>query len=279
MTLPSHFGFSQASLQDYTDCPRRFQLRYALGVQWPAAREAGDEPGTEWERRAQDGAAFHHLVHQHAIGIPTKVLSATVQGRPDLARWWHTYLSSPPQNLPAMRRSEVYLSASISDSRLTARYDLVAIEPGQRAVIVDWKTSHKLPRRAWLEKRWQTLVYRYVLVEAGNQLQKGSPFAPAQVDLVYWFANYPGQVAHFPYDAEQHGAARETLVSTIAEILGKEDEAWSLTEDLQICRYCVYRTLCGREKAVEAETGFETDAEEDPFDFELDLQQIAEVEF
>ena len=26
--LPVNFTFSQSSLQDYTDCPRRFQLRY-----------------------------------------------------------------------------------------------------------------------------------------------------------------------------------------------------------------------------------------------------------
>lgn len=30
MNLPGSFHFTQSSLQDYLDCPRRFQLRYVL---------------------------------------------------------------------------------------------------------------------------------------------------------------------------------------------------------------------------------------------------------
>jgi len=29
------FSFAQSSLQDYLDCPRRFQLRYVLNQPWP----------------------------------------------------------------------------------------------------------------------------------------------------------------------------------------------------------------------------------------------------
>jgi hypothetical protein len=36
MTLPYSFHFTQSSLQDYLDCPRRFQLRYVLDQPWPA---------------------------------------------------------------------------------------------------------------------------------------------------------------------------------------------------------------------------------------------------
>jgi len=36
MSLPTGFRFSQASLQDYVDCPQRFQLRYLAALQWPA---------------------------------------------------------------------------------------------------------------------------------------------------------------------------------------------------------------------------------------------------
>ncbi|MCP4541151.1 MAG: PD-(D/E)XK nuclease family protein, partial [Chloroflexi bacterium] len=66
MTLPADFQFSQASLQDYVDCPRRFQLRYVLRVAWPAPEA---EPVLENERYLQQGAAFHRLVHQHALGL------------------------------------------------------------------------------------------------------------------------------------------------------------------------------------------------------------------
>ena len=277
--LPEHFAFSQASLQDYADCPRRFQLRYVLDTRWPAARETGDESSAEWERRAQRGATFHHLVHQHTVGIPAEVLSTTLEEMDDLQLWWHAYLTAPPQGLPAARRSEVHLSTSLGGQRLLARYDLLAVDPGQRAVIVDWKTSGKLPRRVWLERRWQTLVYRFVLAEAGAQLNGGTPWLPQQVELVYWFASFPGQVVHFPYDATQHAETGEALSKVIAEILSNDQEVWHLAEDPRTCRYCIYRTFCGRERTAEEDAQVEVDLEQDSFGFDLDLEQIAEIEF
>ena len=67
MPLPDNFQFSQASLQDFVDCPRRFHLRYLLNVAWPAAEA---EPIEEQERRVQLGLAFHRMVQQQLVGIP-----------------------------------------------------------------------------------------------------------------------------------------------------------------------------------------------------------------
>ena len=276
MTLPLHFVFSQASLQDYADCPRRFQLRYVLDVRWPGDL---DQSSVEWEARAQWGAAFHHLIHQHTLGLPISMLSRTI-GKGELRRWWHAYLTSPPQDLPiGLRRSEVRLSMPLDGARLSARYDLLAIESGQRAVIVDWKTGRRRPGRTWLAERWQTRIYPYVLVEAGTQLNGGTPFDPHQVELLYWFANYPEQVERFSYSAQQHMETGASLSALIDEILACKQEVWGLTADLRQCRYCTYRTFCGREKAGGTDKVLDDVLEGDPFDFDLDLEQIAEIEF
>ena len=66
-SLPDRFTFSQSSLQDYTDCPRRFQLRYIEQLKWPAVES---EPVLDNERRQQEGQLFHRLVQQHRIGLP-----------------------------------------------------------------------------------------------------------------------------------------------------------------------------------------------------------------
>jgi CRISPR/Cas system-associated exonuclease Cas4 (RecB family) len=272
MTLPGNLTFSQASLQDYADCPYRFQSRYVLGVLWPAAHGLD----LEWEHRAELGAAFHQLVHRHTLGLPADVLASTASGG-DIARWWQAYLTQPPRGLPAgTRRSEVRLSTPRGTCRLVARYDLLAVEPGKKAVIVDWKTSQVRPPRAWLEERWQTLVYRYVLAEAGTQLNGGSPFRPEQIELVYWFANYPQQVERFPYDAAQHERAGAALDSLVAEIAAREEQEWPLAPDPAHCQYCTYRTLCGRETGKGAP---HDEPEADLSDLDIDLEQIAEIEF
>lgn len=284
MALPDAFVFSQSSLQDYDDCARRFQLRYLLGVRWPAAH---DKPAIERERQMRLGLNFHHLVHQHIVGLPVETLSQSVAEGP-LRHWWQTYLAFPPAHLPqTVRRAEVRLIAPFGVHRLTARYDLIAVEPGQRAVIVDWKTEQNRPKRAWLQNRWQTRLYPYLLLRAGAELNGGAALRAAQIEMVYWFANYPAQGERFAYNDEQHAEIEQTLGHLIGEIKARassdpdepaQDGIWPLTTDARRCRYCTYRTLCGREP--DQEPG-EEDLQpvDDPFDLDLDLDQISEIVF
>jgi CRISPR/Cas system-associated exonuclease Cas4 (RecB family) len=273
MALPPHLRFSQASLQDYVDCPRRFQLRYLLNTRWPTAHES---PIAEWERRSQRGATFHRMIHQHTVGISAEEIETTIDDD-EVLGWWRAYIRTPPRDLPTTtRRSEVRLSTPLAGYRLLARYDLIAIEPEERAVIVDWKTSQKRPLRSWLQERQQTSVYRYVLVQAGTGLNNGKPFVPEQITLLYWFARFPLQIERFDYDTDQHDAIEAALSETIARISETKDEEWMLTDDLRHCKYCAYRMLCERQEVEEAER-VDLDPEEDLFDF--DLEQIAEIEF
>jgi CRISPR/Cas system-associated exonuclease Cas4 (RecB family) len=273
MGLPVGFTFSQASLQDYDDCPRRFQLRYVLDVRWPSA----DAQASEWEKRAQQGAAFHRLVHQHVVGLPEATLIQTISD-PELRKWWRAYLDAPPPGLPAqVRRSEVRLSVPLNGYKLMARYDLLALTPGQRMTIVDWKTSRRRTGREALKARWQTRVYRYVLVEGAAELNRGVALTPSQVELIYWFTNYPQQPERLPYDTRQHAADRDALQAAVAEIVAQDQQEWTLTQDLTRCRYCTYRTLCER-KIVEAPEP-EWEPAEGPEDWEIDLDQVGEVAF
>ena len=84
-----NFQFSQASLQDFVDCRRRFQLRYLQRLPWPAVES---EPVLENERTMRQGAEFHHMIQQHLIGIPAERLSARLEGgdpqAEELRRWW-----------------------------------------------------------------------------------------------------------------------------------------------------------------------------------------------
>lgn len=278
MALPAPFLFSQSSLQDYADCARRFQLRYLLGVRWPSAH---DKPAVERERQMRLGLDFHHLVHQHVVGLPADVLGQSVAEGP-LHRWWQAYLDFPPPNIPStVRRAEVSLSAPFGAHRLFVRYDLIAVEPGERAVIVDWKTEQTRPQRTWLQERWQTRLYRYMLVRAGAELNGGRPWQTSQVEMVYWFANYPAQSERFAYDDGEHTSIELALTTLIGEIEGRaetDEQVWPLTADLRHCRFCTYRTLCGREAA-----GEEPQEDLQPldvrFDFDLDMDQIGEIAF
>jgi hypothetical protein len=274
MTLPPDFQFSQSSLQDYVDCARRFDLGYLQRLVWPAVES---EPALEHEGRMQQGADFHHRVHQHALGIPAKTLSGQIADD-TVKTWWEHYLQHGLADLPEQRHPEIALSAPLGDYRLIAKYDLIAIEPGQRAVIVDWKTSRQRPLRSWLGERLQTRVCRYLLVVAGAHLNGGESIPPDQVEMVYWFAEHPQEPERFAYDADQFKADEDHLLGLVAEIEGRSD--FPLTPDVRRCHFCTYRSLCERgDRAGNLDDWLDEDETDDLSGLDFDLDQIAEIEF
>ena len=52
-----------------------------------------------------------------------------------------------------------------------------------------------------------------------------------------------------------------------------------LTAHEKLCRFCVYRSLCNRGIEAGPFGDLENDDLEDEFDFQLDFEQIAEVEY
>ncbi len=95
--------------------------------------------------------------------------------------------------------------------------------------------------------------------------------------MVYWFAEAGGECQRFLYDAAQHGADGQYLAGLVQGIEARDEEPWPLTLDDRSCRFCNYRSLCDRGVV----PGFLEDLADDlePDEVEIDLEQIAEIEF
>ena len=265
---------SQSSLQDYLDCAQRFKLRYLDRLSYPAVET---EPTLENEKHQQEGEYFHRLVQQHLIGIPAEQI-AKFANPPNLQRWWENFQNSPDltgfKNLLGLY-PEATLSAPLGKYSLLAKYDLIALQDG-KAVIYDWKTYRKRPRNEWLAARMQTRVYRALLVQAGAHLNGGKPFEPEQIEMIYWFADFPDDPARFPYTTAQFKRDWDLLVKLSEEVASAS--SYPLTEDRQKCSFCTYRSYCERGVHAgdieQAEAGME--AEEL---FDVDFEQIGEIAF
>lgn len=269
-TIPTPFTFSQSSLQDYADCPRRFQLRYIEGLAWPAVET---EPALENERHQQEGLFFHRLVQQHLIGLPVEKLGLMANS-PNLSQWWQNFVYFRGLKDFGNLYPEMTLSAPLGEHRVMAKYDLIAATPGEKVVIFDWKTYQKRPKDEWMAARLQTRVYRALLVRAGVHLNCGQAFQPEQVEMIYWYANYPQEPSRFPYTATQYKRDWDTLTRLVAEILARRD--FPLTGDEKKCAYCPYRSYCNR--GVEAGT-MDGMAETELMALDVNLEQIQEIEF
>jgi predicted RecB family nuclease len=257
---------SQSSLQDYADCARRFQLRYLERLVYPAVES---EPALENEQHQQEGEYFHRLVQQHLLGIPADKL-ARLANTPNLQHWWENYLAhfQFPQP-PSATYPELTFSAPLGNFRLLAKFDLLALFPDKTAIIYDWKTYRKRPRNEALASRLQTKVYRALLAQAGAHLNGGQPIAPEQIEMVYWFSEFPTEPARFAFSAAQFKRDWDFLAALAAEI--STAQTFPMTTDDKKCAYCAYRSYCNR--GVQA--GRDEDAEPA---LEIDLAQIEEIE-
>lgn len=236
---------SQSSLQSYADCPRRFELRYLKGLSWPAleTREALD-----LEMSMQRGHEFHHLLYQHAMGIPIPNLEMTIEDEA-IRHWWRNYLAWQAKHLSGERWAEITLTTTIPTPSsatgpllLTAKYDLVTKLSNGALLIVDWKTG-RTQRRSHLASRLQTLVYRYVLTRAGGWLIGDQRLRPEQVRMIYWFAE-DGSTVEFGYSDDEQYQDEQSLLSIVDEIVNRVE--FPQTDDDRRCRFCSYRSLCDR---------------------------------
>jgi hypothetical protein len=239
--LPDGFRFSQSSLQDYVDCPRRFQLRYLESQLWPGVDV---EPALEYEQHMYRGVRFHRLVERHQLGMDVGVLSEMVADDPDLRAWWRAYLGFEfLHGLEGARYPELSLYAVVNGVPLVAMFDLVVVVPDGRIVIIDWKTYARVPSRQWFESRLQTIVYPFVMVSAGSRLL-GQEVSPESVSFVYWVVADPAVPVVFEYSVASFSRDRGVLAGLAAAALSRLE--WPLTSDEGLCRFCVYRSLCGR---------------------------------
>ena len=161
-----------------------------------------------------------------------------------------------------------------------AKYDLLALQPGGAAVIVDWKTGERVPSLSAMQQRLQTVVYRYVLAQAGAHLY-GEPIPPERIRMDYVYVAQAGQRLSFDYSAAQLAQDEARLLAMVGDInraVGAAAE-FPLTEDERRCRFCTYRAFCDRGEAGDLQDfEFDEDVEADEV-FDLDFDQIAEIEF
>jgi len=264
---------SQSSLQDYNDCPRRFELRYLQRLAYPAVES---EPALENEKHQREGEYFHRLAQQYFLGVPAEQVGKLANAD-NLRRWWENFIND--KNLSGLKDltgfPEISLSAPLGKFRLVAKYDLIALDQG-KATIYDWKTYRQRPKHEWLHARWQTRIYRALLTQASAHLHHGKPFAPEQIEMIYWFADFPAEPARFVYAKEQCKRDWDALAKIADEIASAS--TFPLTDEAARCSYCPYRSYCNRgvRAGAAADAELEIEAEET---FDINFEQVGEVEF
>ena len=243
MAIDPDFTFSANSLQDYQDCPRRFELKYLLHQSWPALES---EPVLEFEHRIQLGSQFHQLVFRYLNQVPQELLLDSIEDA-DLSDWFRNFLAFY-QNLDLVQAyPEFPVRIPLNNSQVLAVFDLIALLKEGTLEIFDWKTARHIPRKETLANRIQTILYPYAALEAAGAFLPGKEISPEKIRMTYLYtAHTKENVVSFDYSQKQHEENRKFLENLIAEIQSKESGTFELTGDERKCKYCVYRSLCER---------------------------------
>lgn len=269
MLLPEPFSFSQNNLQDYVDCQRRFYLRHIQKLEWPAIES---EPVLEQERLMELGRQFHLMVQQKFSGVPEEIIAQSSHDK-ELLAWWAEFTRLAPYDINGEKYCEAFYSIPFAGHRLVAKMDLLIVPEDGNAILYDWKTSQHAPKRATLQKRMQTRVYRFLLARLAKTTKTFKNIQADQIKMIYWYPNPTIPPFEFPYSEEQYSEDEQVLTQLIEEITALPQEAFVKTSDERKCRFCRYRSLCERGTLA----GNLNEAEEDDAEglFDLDFDQLA----
>jgi len=102
-----------------------------------------------------------------------------------------------------------------------------------------------------LGKRLQTLIYPMVL-QIFCETNGPKNAHPENIEMIYWYPAFPDHPIKFKYDQTTYLQQKLELQTLLTEIIQNEKEDFFLTEKIQHCKYCQYRSFCNRgEKAGE----------------------------
>lgn len=252
--------FSQSSLQTYLDCKQAYKLRYIDQLTWPSIQV---DPQLENEKQQAEGIFFHKLIHQYLLGIPQASIDSQVLNNPssNIKDWWTNFIFAINSNTLDLSNyshkfPEILLTQSFERSKLVAKYDLIAVRE-DKIHIFDWKTNTKKPDHLAFEKKIQTILYMEVLAKSGFANRFIKNFQLSDIQMTYWFSNFPNQSNIISYGEDKHRAAIAEISSLIREI--EADTLYPKTDNLRRCAGCVYRSYCSR--GIKA--GFEADLTEE----------------
>jgi hypothetical protein len=272
--IPLHLN--QNNLQDFLDCPRRFQLRVLDEKSWPAASTSSL---TAVETSIFLGNRFHQICQQYFTGVPTSHIERSISDD-KLLDMWKSFLVYVGIFQSRKIFSEQLLQIPFNNQRLIAKFDLL-IELDDQYLIVDWKTSSTKPPLPLLTDRVQTYLYPYIFAIAGGELFSKQVIYPGSVKFIYWYPLCSEPEISFQYSQEQHVAVEQKLHELVAKIdrYMVSDPVFPLTEDLSKCQFCPYRSLCERGSRP---GDFDLLVDLEDFDWseiKFVIEQISELEF
>ena len=241
-TPHSSLFITQTQINAFERCRRMYYLKYIRKLVWPV--ETADRG------HIREGDDFHLLLRQLILGFPKESLIIPAD-EPDLENWLAVYCREQPLGNPEQVYAEKEVTLSYANVLWLGKFDALAVTE-DRLTIFDWKTGAVQPDRTRYARSPQTRLYRFLARSCASRLLgAGLHAVPAEnIEMVYWFPQYPEQTIRLPYSEEEYEEDMTWLGMLAREMQKTEERDYPLTEKTRRCERCEYRSYCFPEIAL-----------------------------
>ena len=137
-------------------------MRYMEDMSWK-----NDSPmDVEYYKGMKIGLDFHLICERYFSGVELGVENSNEE----LIKWTKALQAKMPLNKDNIYLPEYEIKMVKNHIKLQAKYDLIIIKPEGKVEIWDWKTESRKLNRKEMDKRFQTIVYMYILKEKSNEI-------------------------------------------------------------------------------------------------------------
>ncbi len=239
------FYFSQSALSVFDKCTLKFRYRYLDGLFWPQ-----DWGGNQKQQQIiEKGKTFHKMAYRY---YDRGYISQGDFIDHQLKKWFNNLKEFRPYEKDKDFKPEYELRINKNQIKLLAKYDLLYTDKKNNQIIIyDWKTNQRKLMKNKLLNNYQTLVYLFVLYQAGKFYLPVDDLKISQIKIVYWNPRYPQKVVKIKYTNSMYKKAEEKITSLIKKIKDYDYQDFHKTSDRQLCQYCEYRPICYGKEASE----------------------------
>lgn len=231
-----YFYYSQNSLTAFYRCPLNFKYKYIDGLSFK-----GD---SLWEEEYNSGIKrgldFHLLCERYFSGIEDE---NNFDEYGDIGSWAKKVAEKVSLQKGDRTYPEYTIKMKKNSIRLQAEYDLIVLRHDGRVEIWDWKSeSQKLTYRKAM-KKFQTVVYMYVLCEC---LKKsfGIETEPEKISMRYYQPGFGDDSIDIAYSPQRHIEFENKIAGIIDEIDSCDFDSTENLKNEEYCKYCEFKNVC-----------------------------------
>lgn len=234
-----YFYYSQNSLSTFSKCPLKFKLKYIEDMSWK-----NDSPmDIEYYKGMKIGLDFHLICERYFSELPIGAESSLEK----LGEWTKSLQTKMTLNKENIYLPEYEIKMMKGNIRLQAKYDLIVIKPEGEIEIWDWKTENRKLDKKEMEKRFQTIVYMYILKEKSKEIL-GIDIESQNIKMFFWQPEYEKETTEISYSQIKHNE-NEKFIEKIITNIDDYDFQKDFNKELYSnqCKFCEFNYFCNNE--------------------------------